>query len=953
MTRGKPEPDPNAAAGDRGRNDRHAVPGWSVDQDWHAGPGYEDTGWHLDLSDVDWGQNQGPRGPGLRSDDNGPADQAYRDGNAAGQPPVSYGRQAAAAAGPNQRPPRRPGRHSRPNPDASAMPPGRAQGQRRARPDRPGPEPGYEAGPYGPPVYEEPAEPLQTRPTEPRAYRPSDFQPDPYQAGPGYADRTPARRNRRAAPQTGDFHTGDYRADSYQADPRQADPRQADPRQADRTPTRRSRRPAPRDHEPRDYEPRDYEPRAYEHGDYPPAAHDDPRAQLRPGGYRPLGYEDSSATGQTRAHVPERYDPPGGQQDLRTGESGYGADAPANADTQHVRARPPEADRPRTHEPAGEPDYDTPDDYETGDYETGDFDADYQTDVFELTGYGQAVPGLPPPGLPPPPRTRPSGTPTAALRRATTGTAAQAGTSAADNVDVVRSSGVMAAGTLGSRLTGFVRTLVQSFAIGVVGIGQAYNLSNTLPNVVYNLALGGLLTSVVVPLIVAAAKRDSDRGRGYDQRMFTLGTFALATITVVATALTVPIAHLYSGSKVTGNIEHLTIIFAFFFIPQIFFYGVSSLMGAILNARGSFSAPMWTPIVNNVVVCAVFGLYIALAGVHKSPATISGSDVALLGFGTTLGIVAQTAALVPAMRRVGFRWRPRLDFRRSEVIEIGRMGGWMFCYIAATQVAYLITTRVAGDTKSGVSDYSFAWLLFQLPYAVVGISVITALLPRMSAHAHDRRLGMVRADFSTGVRLAATIVVPCSLVLAVLGPSLGQVFFGHGASHPGEGRYVGLVFAVFCLGLLPYMIFQLQLRVFYSLHDSKTPAMIGLVTMVVNIAANLVALAVLSNGDLVAGLGVGFGLANLAGLLLAWRILSVRLRGLDGYRIGRSLVRMHAATLPAALLAILVALVSSNAYVDVIIGGGLAMVVYLVFGRALRIEELTGLTRSVRARLGR
>lgn len=281
------------------------------------------------------------------------------------------------------------------------------------------------------------------------------------------------------------------------------------------------------------------------------------------------------------------------------------------------------------------------------------------------------------------------------------------------------------------------------------------------------------------------------------------------------------------------------------------------------------------------------------------------------------------------------------------------MGGWMFGYIAATQVAFLVTTKIAGDTATGITDYNYAWLLFQLPYAVVGISVITALLPRMSTHATERRLGLVRQDFSSGVRLAATIVVPCSLVLAVLGPRLGEVFFGHGDTHVLEARYMGVVFAVFCLGLLPYMIFQLQLRVFYSMHDSKTPALIGLVTMTVNIAANLVAYAVLPRHDLVAGLGAGFGLANVAGLLIAWRILSRRLRGLDGYHIGRSLVRMHAATLPAALLAILVGLVTGNAYLDVIIGGGLAFGLYLVFARVLRIEELSSVGRTVLSRLGR
>jgi putative peptidoglycan lipid II flippase len=514
----------------------------------------------------------------------------------------------------------------------------------------------------------------------------------------------------------------------------------------------------------------------------------------------------------------------------------------------------------------------------------------------------------------------------------------------------------MAVATLGSRLTGFLRQIAQSAALGAVGIAAAYNLSNTLPNVVYNLALGGILTSVIVPLIVNAAKRDSDRGEGYDQRMFTLVTAALAAITLAAMIAAVPIVHLYAGSKITGSAStlHLAVILSLFFIPQIFFYGVSSLIGAILNSRGSFAAPMWTPIVNNLVVIVILGLYIAVAGLHKTPATISGSEIELLGVGTTLGIVAQTVALIPALRRVGFRWHPRMDFRGGEISEIGRMAGWMFGYIAATQVAFLVTTRVASDASiSGITEFNYAWLLFQLPYAVVGISVITALLPRMSAHAAERRYGLVRQDFSAGVRLAAVIVVPCSLVLAALGPKLAEVFLGYGAMSPAAARYIGVVFAVFCLGLLPYMIFQLQLRVFYALHDSKTPALIGLVTMAVNIAANLVALSVLRPHDVVAGLGVGFGLANLVGMMLAWRILTRRLRGLDGYRIGRSLVRMHAATLPAALIAVLVGIVTGNALVDVVIGGGLAAAMYLLFARALRIEEMASLSRTVLSRLGR
>jgi putative peptidoglycan lipid II flippase len=528
---------------------------------------------------------------------------------------------------------------------------------------------------------------------------------------------------------------------------------------------------------------------------------------------------------------------------------------------------------------------------------------------------------------------------------------------------IAKSSGVMAIGTLASRVTGFLRTLIQTWALGLFLLANAYNSANTLPNVVYNLALGGILTSVIVPLIVNAAKRDGDHSDAYDQRMFTLMTGALLAITLVATLAAAPLVDLYKGS-IHGTELHLMVVLAYFFIPQIFFYGMSSLIGAILNARGSFAAPMWTPVVNNVVVIAILLLYMISAGHNEGSLThISSGQVRLLGLGTTLGIIAQTAALVPALRRVGFRWQPRIDFRRAEVNEIGRMAGWMFCYIGATQIAFLVTTNVANDANSfgGFTAYSYAWQLFQMPYAVVGISVITALLPRMSAHAADGELARVTSDFSYGVRLASVIVVPCSLILAVLGPEFAKVFLAHGAAKVGAADYIGVVFAIFCLGLLPFTLFQLQLRVFYALHDSRTPALIGLVTMTVNIAANLIALHLVAKADLVAGLGVGFGLANLLGTIIAWRILSRRLGGLDGRVIGSTLGRMHAASIPAALLAVTVSVLVGNivsgprvgAAITIVLGGGGALLFYAMFARALQVTELTSLTRNLMARFGR
>ena len=534
---------------------------------------------------------------------------------------------------------------------------------------------------------------------------------------------------------------------------------------------------------------------------------------------------------------------------------------------------------------------------------------------------------------------------------------------------LAHSSAVRALGTIGSRFTGFLRTAVLLYAIGTQNLGDAYNVANNLPNVVYNLALGGILTSVVVPLLVNAAKQDSDGGEAYDQRIFTLGVLALGAITVAATAATVPITAIYGHGLANPATYHLTVIFTYFFLPQIFFYGVSSLASAILNARGSFASPMWTPIVNNVVVILVGIALIVTAGTQRTPQNISAGEVQLLAIGTTLGIVLQTAAMWPSLRRVGFRWRPRFDFRRAEVAEVGRMGGWMFFYIAATQLSFLITTIVANDAGArvcgscagaGYAAFSNAWQLFQLPYAIVGVSVITAMLPRMSAHAAAGSHELLTTDFSIATRLSSVIIVPCALILAVLGPPLAQGIFGYGSTSAASARYLGVIFGVFCLGLLPYTLFNLLLRAFYAMHDSRTPALIGAASMAVRVAASFAALVILPPADVVAGLGVGFGLSSLVMAVWLWWILSRRVGGLDTRRINRTLLRMHAAAIPGMIFAIGASILISRvapggaitALMIVVVGGSGGMVLYLLVAWKLRVAEVGELARKVRARLG-
>jgi putative peptidoglycan lipid II flippase len=535
----------------------------------------------------------------------------------------------------------------------------------------------------------------------------------------------------------------------------------------------------------------------------------------------------------------------------------------------------------------------------------------------------------------------------------------------ADNTspNLARSSKAMALGTLVSRATGFLRTFVFLWALGLYTTANAYNTANTLPNTVYYLMLGGVFTSVVVPMLVRSAKEDPDRGEGYARRIYSLGVICLLGVTLVATVFAQPIASLYGGNLGAKNEYHLTVVLAYFFIPQIFFYGMDSLLGAILNVRGRFGANMWTPVINNVVVIFVGILFVVTVGKPGiSSGTISGYGVELLGIGTTLGIVIQSIALFPVMWRAGFNMKLTFSFRRAEIAEIGRMSGWMFGYVFSQWLGNLVVTRVANSApaNAGISAYANAYQLFQLPYAIVGISVISALLPRMSGHANDRRYSLVREDFSKGVRLASVIVVPAAVFLAVLGAPLCEFLFGHGHTTWEQARYVGEVFGAFCLGLLPFMLTQLQLRVFYSFHESRTPAVIGMAMLIIGVIGYMVVKVAVSPGHIVVGLAFAFDFMTLAGAVIAWPLLLRRVGSLDGWRITRSLVRMFLATIPGLLFAfVAMAVIGSFLHqgplyglVTTIVGGGGALLLYAICSRLLGIEEFRTLMRSVGGRFG-
>ena len=401
----------------------------------------------------------------------------------------------------------------------------------------------------------------------------------------------------------------------------------------------------------------------------------------------------------------------------------------------------------------------------------------------------------------------------------------------------------MAAGTLVSRVTGFLRQLALVSVLGLGVVNDSYTVANTLPNIVYELLLGGVLTSIMVPLLVRAQTDDPDGGEAYTRRLLTVAGAALVLATLVAMATAPLLTRLYLGDGDGPANPDLATAFAWLLLPQIFFYGLGALLGALLNTRGVFGPFAWAPVLNNVVVIAVLAVYAAMPGpLSLDPVRMGEPKLLVLGLGTTLGIAVQALVLIPAVRRAGFRYRPLWGWDRR-LGETGGLALWVVAYVLIGQVGYIVTTRVAADAAPGsVAIYANAWLLLQVPYGVLGVSLLTALMPRMSRAAAEGRTTDVVADLALGIRLSAVVLLPVSVLLTLFGTELGVALFslGAGAADGGSAR-LGATLAASAFGLLPFAVVMLQLRVFYALTDSRTPTLLQLLIVGVKVPLLLAA----------------------------------------------------------------------------------------------------------------
>ena len=531
-------------------------------------------------------------------------------------------------------------------------------------------------------------------------------------------------------------------------------------------------------------------------------------------------------------------------------------------------------------------------------------------------------------------------------------------------MSLLGSARTMAVGTVASRATGFLRTAVLAAVLGVGGVADAFNVANTAPNIVYELLLGGILTSVVVPLLVRAARDSEAAGQAYAQRLLTAALLVLGGASVVLVVLAPQIVDLYAPSSTSPATRHLAVVFARFFLPQVLFYGLGAIVGAYLNTRGRFGPPMWAPVLNNLVVIVTGLAFLLVPGPHRlDSASITSTQVAVVGVGVTLGIVAQTVALLPALRATGLRLRLRLDLRGTGLGGAARLARWTVLYVLCNQLALLVVVRLAlsSGERRGYSSYVYAYLLWQLPHAVVAVSVITALLPSMSLAAADDRLGELRRQLDRGLRLTVTVLVPAAVTYVVLGRSIATVIFAHGRVTVPQARFIGEVLAVFACGLVAYSTYQLQLRAFYALQDTRTPALVNLVVNVTAVGLDLLLFAVLPDRHKVLGLAAGQAASYLVGVVVCTRVLARRVpRDSEGHVL-RTTLRCLLAVLPGTAVAAGLAGLVELGLGTGLLGAALVLVaaapllgvLFVLVARRLRVHEVDELARPVLRRLGR
>lgn len=447
--------------------------------------------------------------------------------------------------------------------------------------------------------------------------------------------------------------------------------------------------------------------------------------------------------------------------------------------------------------------------------------------------------------------------------------------------EIVHASSVMAVGTIISRVTGFVRNILAAAVLGTALLADTYNVANTMPNILYNLLVGGALTAIFVPQLIRSFS-DADGGHAFASKLVTTISTMLLALVVVGVIFAPVLVRIYAPEFATHGFEneyHLAVAFTRYCLPQIFFLGLFTMLGQVANARGSFAPLMWAPILNNLIVIAVF-VTVLIDAPQLSTHNITSAQTQFLGWGTTLGVVIQALILIPVVKRTGISLRPK--FGLEGLGKSFSLAGWTLIYVLISQLGYLVTVNVSTSAavrtakeniKTGVGFTPFvnAYLVMMLPYSIVTISIVTALLPHLSKLAIEKKREDVREQLIRAIKMVGVLTIPAGVAFMLFGPLITRVLYV-GISKA-DAIYVGQVLAALGLGLVAFSINIILIRGFNAFEDTRTQVPSILLINIIAVGLSYLSLTILPSRWVTVGLGAAFSISYIIGLFYTLTLL--------------------------------------------------------------------------------
>jgi putative peptidoglycan lipid II flippase len=491
---------------------------------------------------------------------------------------------------------------------------------------------------------------------------------------------------------------------------------------------------------------------------------------------------------------------------------------------------------------------------------------------------------------------------------------------ATESSGVGRASMILASGTVVSRMLGFLSAIILARTLGIVGAGaDTFALANQIPNNVYALVAGGVLSAILVPHIVKAGL-DKDGGQSFINKIVTLGFVVFLTLAILATLLAPALIALYAqegsdgGRGLSPEEMALATAFAYWCLPQILFYALYSLLSEVLNARKVFGPFTWAPALNNVVAITgllVFSVLFPVADTSQALAWTPGM-VALLAGSATVGVASQAFILFLFWRKAGLEYRPDFRWRGVGLARTGKAASWMFAMIVVSQVAGIVQANVAslaaGSDAPSLAILRFSWLVFMLPHSVVAVSLATAYFTRMSTHARDNNVVALGHDIRESLsRIGMFMVLACVGVITVALPFARQ--FGANQESLAD---MALVISLYAVGVVPFSVLFVAQRVFYALEDTRTPFLLQLFQSTIFVGLAL-AVATFPTGQIAFGLALSTSIAGGIQTALALMVLSRKLGGFTFAPVLASYARFALAALPASAAGVSVLLAFGGA----------------------------------------